>query len=89
LIRHTLETEFATGFRSLSKERQECRFVVPTVDLFEQEQPQQLRHLVPRGSRILVMRPEVNVFQRVLRNELSNRVVDVVFEPDSGDGSSV
>lgn len=59
------------------------------VAFFQHEYPKEGVHLVTRRSRIAVVGTENKVRQRVVTNELVDRLVFLVVKPDARDGSDV
>lgn len=67
----------------------ECAFVLPAVEFFQQKGPYQLLHSVARRSRIAVMGFKSEVRQWETAHETFDGLVGIVVEPDPRDGSDI
>lgn len=82
-------SQLFTKFWTVSEVGEECRFVGPAVNFFEQEHAKQLGHLVLGCSRIPVVWSKLKICHWVVRHELIDGIVGLVGEPCGGNGPDI
>lgn len=89
VIGREVESQSLTEFWALLEVFEEGRFVIPAVEFFEQERPNELGPRVASPARIPVVRLKTEVSRWVVADEFVDSGVSIMVEPDRCDSPNI